>query len=92
MLANVRARRQAGEEHDNPFPGSKTIGWRPSCDCKEETTVPCIVLDPFIGSGTTAIVARRLGRDYIGIDLGYAEIQQRRIKQNEDRNYRLDFV
>ncbi|NLX56268.1 MAG: site-specific DNA-methyltransferase [Planctomycetaceae bacterium] len=27
-----------------------------------------IVLDPFLGSGTTAVVARRLERDYIGID------------------------
>ena len=28
-----------------------------------------IVLDPFIGSGTTAIAAQRLGRDYVGIDI-----------------------
>ena len=27
-----------------------------------------LVLDPFLGSGTTALVAKRLGRDYVGID------------------------
>lgn len=45
--------------------------------------VPCIkagcpkggiVLDPFIGSGTTAMVADRLGRDCIGIDLNPANV------------------
>lgn len=36
------------------------------------------VLDPFAGSGTTLRVAESLGRNSIGIDLGYQELQERR--------------
>lgn len=38
-----------------------------------------IVLDPFAGSGTTLRVADKLNREACGIDLGYAEIQERRL-------------
>ena len=40
-----------------------------------------IVLDPFLGSGTTAIVAQRLGRHFVGIDCNrdYCDIARRRI-------------
>lgn len=40
-----------------------------------------VVLDPFIGSGTTALVARRLGRDFIGIDLNpqYVRLARQRL-------------
>ena len=40
-----------------------------------------IVLDPFLGSGTTAIAARRSGRDFIGIDIdqGYCQIAEQRL-------------
>lgn len=41
-----------------------------------------IVLDPFMGSGTTALVARALGRHYVGIDLNpeYVALAQDRLR------------
>lgn len=41
-----------------------------------------IVLDPFMGSGTTAVVARQLGRRYIGMELvsRYAEMASKRVR------------
>ncbi|MGE0760103.1 MAG: site-specific DNA-methyltransferase, partial [Pirellulaceae bacterium] len=41
-----------------------------------------VVLDPFLGSGTTAVVASRLGRSYLGIDIhpAYCEMARRRLK------------
>ena len=44
-----------------------------------------IVLDPFIGSGTTAVVANRLNRKWIGIELNpeYTKLAETRILQNK---------
>jgi site-specific DNA-methyltransferase (adenine-specific) len=44
-----------------------------------------IVLDPFIGTGTTAIAAKRLGRKFIGIDIDpkYVEITNKKLEQVE---------
>jgi DNA modification methylase len=55
--------------------------WEPSCACGRER-VPCTVLDPFAGSGTTLAVARRLGRRGIGIELstGYVELARERVR------------
>lgn len=50
-------------------PSAKTIGWQPTCECNTTETKPCIVLDPFVGSGTTIKVAQDLGRIGIGLDL-----------------------
>lgn len=43
----------------------------PTCGCHAGFESG-IVLDPFMGSGTTALVARELGRQYIGIELNPA--------------------
>ena len=45
-----------------------TDEWLPSCTC-DAPAVPALVLDPFAGSGTTALVARALGRNCVGLDL-----------------------
>lgn len=65
----------------------------------ERLIEPCIlagsrpgdtVLDPFFGSGTTGAVAKRLGREYIGIDLNphYIEKAEKRIAEvNPEKPY-----
>lgn len=42
-----------------------------------------MVLDPFIGSGTTAVAARQLGRNYVGIDINeeYCRLAKERVEQ-----------
>ncbi|MBE7219599.1 MAG: modification methylase, partial [Caulobacteraceae bacterium] len=44
-----------------------------------------VVLDPFFGTGTTGAVAKRLGRDYVGLerDAGYAAAARARIEAVE---------
>jgi site-specific DNA-methyltransferase (adenine-specific) len=42
-----------------------------------------IVLDPFVGSGTTAVASRTLGRRYIGIEIDpkYARLAEERLRR-----------
>lgn len=74
---------------------TSTVGWEPGCLCGHEygpdgefggggpmRPVPATVLDPFLGSGTTALAARKLGRRCVGIELSpeYVEIAWRRLR------------
>lgn len=45
-----------------------------------------VVLDPFVGSGTTAVAAKMLGKSYIGIDANekYVKISEKRIKELDE--------
>ena len=73
---------------------TRTVGWQPGCDCIDEKAtgesrgpdvaykpISCIVLDPFMGSGTTGQVAYENGRDYLGIELSpeYCKINHKRL-------------
>jgi hypothetical protein len=70
----------------------KTIGWKPGCSCEDPDAedpgdpypvVPCTVLDPFVGSGTTVAVAVSLGRAGVGIDLSREYLSNHAVKKVE---------
>lgn len=63
----------------------RTIGWAPSCKCPEHEPQPCRVLDCFSGAGTTGLVASRLFRSYVGIELNpeYLEMSRNRIQNDQ---------
>jgi hypothetical protein len=50
---------------------TRSVGewWEPACGCPDHEPVPCRVLDPFSGSGTTGVVALDRGRDFVGLDV-----------------------
>jgi DNA modification methylase len=47
---------------------ARRLALTPTCNCNAPSE-PGLVLDPFIGSGTTGLVAKRLGRDWLGVEL-----------------------
>lgn len=54
---------------------------------KVSTNPGDLVLDPFMGSGTTAAVAKKLGRKYVGFELEeeYIEIAKRRLAEEDEK-------
>ncbi len=77
---------RAVPENNNPHPAPFPI-WLPAriilALLKEGEDA--VVLDPYVGSGTTAVAAKCLGYDYLGIDVGqsYLEYAEERLQKCE---------
>lgn len=58
-----------------------TVGWIQSCDCEASEPKPSLVLDPFTGSGTVAVVALQNNCNFVGTELNpeYIKIAEKRI-------------
>ncbi|MCR5079084.1 MAG: site-specific DNA-methyltransferase [Bacilli bacterium] len=69
------------KEHDSPFP-KELLTYPILSSCPKQG----IVLDPFLGSGTTAIACIELKRKCLGfeIDSNYYELAKRRIKEKQN--------
>lgn len=67
----------------------KTLGWQATCECRAGDPLRDVVLDPFSGSGTTAFVATRMSRDFIGCELSdkYADMALARVAGEQDLFY-----
>lgn len=66
-LAAEAKKKLGGYFREFTFAPKRHVGWE-ECRCKAPTQ-PGTVLDPFMGSGTTLLAARGLGRSAIGVDL-----------------------
>ncbi len=89
---NEISRKGAGEGHGNgeiddirkgPCVSTNTLGWRATCSCPSADPIPATVLDPFGGSGTTALEAKLLGRNAIQCELSPEYIAIIAARQNE---------
>ena len=86
MLYDKRNKRSVWTINKKPYKGAHFAVYPP------DLIEPCIlagsekgdvVIDPFMGSGTTAAVAKSLGRDYIGCELheDYGNLIQKRVNE-----------
>jgi len=58
--------------------------YEPKIPLDQHPIKPAVILDPFMGSGTVAVVAKGLNRDYIGVELNpkYVKLKDKRIEQS----------
>jgi len=81
-----RTDRQAGDGgSNNTHAGvNRQLKGYKVCDCAADFN-PGVVLDPFVGAGTTAMVANRLERNWIGIELNksFVRMAYKRLKKQK---------
>ena len=90
MISPVRAKRDVWFINTVPYKGGHFAAYPPLL---AETCILAgcptggIVLDPFMGSGTTGLAAKRHGRHYIGIELNteFCSLAQTRIEHDADK-------
>lgn len=68
-------------KHPAPFPDQIPYDFV-QCFCPPDG----IILDPFMGSGSTAVAAKRLKRNYIGFEISaeYCQIAEARLRQTAE--------
>jgi DNA modification methylase len=85
----LRRRRTGGSTNGYRGVGvtrQETTGWRPACNPVHhihELPVPSVILDPFAGSGTVGMVANRLSRRAILIDLNPEYLKQQMTRNSQ---------
>jgi DNA modification methylase len=52
------------------------VGYMVTCDCNCREHQPGWVLDPFMGSGTTGLVAREFGVNFVGVDIAFEYLDE----------------
>lgn len=65
---------ERNSKHPAPFP----VGLADNCialTCPDSRNEQCMVLDPFMGSGTTAVAAKARGHHYLGYEISEAYVE-----------------
>ena len=63
----------------------ETVGWQKQCKCSGASRVPATVLDPFAGSGSTAVACKAMGLNSVSCELypEYAAMIKQRLKDGK---------
>lgn len=83
------------KEEKGEFNGHQTV--KPLSICEHLIKLStfskdAVILDPFVGSGTTVVAAKNLGKNFIGIDINpeYVDIAKKRLRYKPKSNLKFD--